>query len=61
MSLTAARKRLAAISPLACLSFVRAWRADVDTWQGRLKALPALGTLTEAAKYLALNAVRGGR
>jgi len=61
MSLTAARKRLAAISPLACLSFVRAWRADVDTWQGRLRALPRLGSLAEAAKYLTLTAMRGGR
>ena len=61
MSLTAARKRLAAISPLACLSFVRAWRADVDTWQGRLKGLPKLDSLTEAAKYLTLTAMRGGR
>lgn len=59
MSLTAARKRLAAISPLACLSFVRAWRADVDTWQDRLGALPLLGSLTASAKYLALAAMRG--
>lgn len=61
MSLTAARKRLAAISPLACLSFVRAWRADVDTWRGRLGGLPLLGSLAEAAKYLGLAAMRGGR
>jgi hypothetical protein len=54
MSLTAARKRLDAINELACLSFVRAWRADVQTWQARLADLPVLGDLAGAAKYLDL-------
>lgn len=61
MSLTAARKRLTAISPLACLSFVSAWRADVDTWKGRVGSLDVLGSLGEAVKYLGLAVMRGGR
>lgn len=54
MSLTAARKRLDAINELACLSFVRTWRMDVEAWQGRLARLPALGDLASAAKFLEL-------
>jgi hypothetical protein len=54
MSLTAARKRLDAINELACLSFVRTWRMDVEAWQGRLTDLPVLGDLTSAAKHLDL-------
>jgi len=54
MSLTAARKRLDAINELACLSFVRAWQADVDAWQTRLADLPVLGDMASAAKYLEL-------
>jgi hypothetical protein len=54
MSLAAARKRLAGITELACLSFVRAWRADVDGWRDRLAYLPVLADLADAAKYLRL-------
>jgi hypothetical protein len=54
MSLAAARRRLADITELACLSFVRAWRTDIDTWRKRLTDLPALGDLGGAAKYLDL-------
>jgi hypothetical protein len=54
MSLTAARRRLAAISPLACLSFLYAWRTDLDAWRHRLLNLPVLGDLADAAKYLDL-------
>jgi hypothetical protein len=54
MSLTAARKRLDAINDLACLSFVRTWRMDVDAWQSRLTGLPMLGDLASAAKFLEL-------
>jgi hypothetical protein len=54
MSLAAARKRLASISELACLSFVRAWRADVDNWRERRGYLPVLGDLADAAKFLDL-------
>ena len=54
MSLTAARKRLDAINELACVSFVRAWQADVDAWQTRLTGLPVLGDMASAAKYLEL-------
>lgn len=55
MSLTAARKRLDAINELACLSFVRTWRMDIDAWQGRLANLPVLGDLASAAKFLELD------
>lgn len=54
MSLAAARKRLTAISALACVSFIRAWRADLDAWRHRLLGLPVVGDLAEAAKFLDL-------
>jgi len=59
MSLTAAKKRLASISPLACVSFVRAWRMDLDAWGQRLDALSALGGPSDAADFLRLG-VPGG-
>ncbi len=59
MSLAAARKRLTAISPLACVSFIRAWRTDLDAWRQRLPALPVVGDLTDAAKFLDLPAPIG--
>jgi hypothetical protein len=54
MSLAAARKRLAAISALSCVSFIRAWRADLDSWRRTLLELPALGDIKDAAKFLDL-------
>jgi hypothetical protein len=54
MSLAAARKRLLAISPLACVSFVRAWRADLDAWRQGLRDNPILGAPADAAKFLGL-------
>jgi hypothetical protein len=54
MSLAGARKRLTAISPLACVSFVRAWRMDVDVWRQRLADLPILAAPAEAASFLGL-------
>lgn len=54
MSLTAARKRLAGITELACLSFVQAWRTDVDLWRAALDGLPVMADLAGAAKYLDL-------
>jgi hypothetical protein len=54
MALAAARKRLNAISPLACASFIRAWRMDVEEWRHKLDSLPLLGDLYDAAKYLGL-------
>jgi hypothetical protein len=54
MSLTAARKRLSAISDLACVSFIRAWRADLDAWRCRLRDLPMVGRLSDAATFLDL-------
>jgi hypothetical protein len=56
MSLAAARKRLAAISALACVSFIHAWRTDLDTWRHRLLDLPVVGDLADAAKFLDLPA-----
>ena len=54
MSLATARKRLAVITELSCLSFVRAWRTDVDVWRERLTNLHEAADLTVAAKYLDL-------
>ena len=56
MSLAAARKRLAAISALACASFIHAWRTDLDAWRHRLLDLPVVGDLVDAAKFLDLPA-----
>jgi hypothetical protein len=56
LSLTAARKRLAGVTELACLSFVRAWRADVEMWRETLTYLPELANLADAAKNLNLTA-----
>jgi hypothetical protein len=56
MSLAAARKRLAAISPLACASFIHAWQTDISTWRHTLLGLPLLGDLDDAAKFIGLPA-----
>lgn len=60
MSLVAARTRLAGITELSCLSFVRAWRADLDRWQKKLTDLPACGDLASAARYLGLPVLDKG-
>jgi hypothetical protein len=57
MSLAAARKRSAMISALACVSFIRAWRTDLDAWRQMLVALPVVGDLADAAKFLNLPAL----
>jgi hypothetical protein len=54
MSLAAARKRLASITPLACVSFIRAWQSDLAGWRSRLLNLPLLGNTNDAAKFLNL-------
>jgi len=59
MSLAAAHKRLTAISPLACASFIHAWRTDVGSWRHTLLGLPVLGDLHDAAKYIGLPAQMG--
>jgi hypothetical protein len=59
MSLAAARKRLTAISPLACASFIHAWRTDVGSWRHTLAGLPVLGDFHDAAKYIGLPAQMG--
>lgn len=56
MSLAAARKRLTAISALACVSFIHAWRTDLDAWRHSLLGLPVVGDLADAAKFLDLPA-----
>jgi hypothetical protein len=62
MSLAAARKRLVGITELACLSFVRAWRTDVDRWREQLTGLPMVADVADAAKYLNLPTLdRGAR
>jgi len=60
ISLAAARERLAEITEQACLSFVRAWRADVDVWRKQLTDLPVLAELAGAAKYLDLPTLDRG-
>jgi hypothetical protein len=57
MSLAAARKRLTAISALACVSFIHAWRTDLDAWRHMLFDLPVVGDLADAAKFLNLPAL----
>jgi hypothetical protein len=57
MSLATARKRLNGISPLACVSFIHAWRADLDEWGDKLLGLPVVGDLAGAAKFLGLPTV----
>ena len=59
MSLAAARKRLTAISPLACSSFIHAWQTDIGTWRHTLSGLPVLGDLADAAKFIGLPAQTG--
>jgi hypothetical protein len=56
MSLAAARKRLTMISALACVSFIRAWRTDLDAWREMLVGLDVVGDLAGAAKFLNLPA-----
>lgn len=57
MSLAAARKRLDAITALACVSFVRAWVSDLESWRSRLPGLPVLGNIRDAADFLDLPIV----
>ncbi len=59
MSLAAARKRLTGISPLACASFIHAWRTDIGTWRDTLLGLPVLGDLADAAKFIGLPGQTG--
>ena len=54
VSLKAARHRLAGISERSCLSFVRDWQADTETWRDLLARLPVLADLHDAAKHLNL-------
>ena len=55
VSLTAARKRLATISALACVSFIRAWRTDLAAWRQVLADLDMVGDLADAMKILKLS------
>jgi hypothetical protein len=55
LSLTAAQKRLASISPLSCVSFIRAWHEDLCSWRERISNLATLGDVSDAAKFLELQ------
>ena len=57
MSLAAARKRLAGITPVGCVSFIRAWQSDLSDWRSRLQTLPLLGDPRDAAKFLNLTII----
>jgi hypothetical protein len=57
MSLVAAKRRLSAITPSACVSFVRTWLADLDKWRETLSGLPLLGSPHEAVRHLELAAL----
>jgi hypothetical protein len=57
MSLAAAHKRLTAITALGCVSFIHAWRTDLDAWRHRLLNLPEVGNLAGATKFLDLPAL----
>jgi hypothetical protein len=54
LSLSHARKRLADINDVSCLSFVRSWRTDVNAWHDKLARLAVLDDLPGAARYLDL-------
>jgi acetyltransferase-like isoleucine patch superfamily enzyme len=61
VSLAAARKRLTEISAPACVSFIHAWRADLDIWRETLVGLPVVGDLLDAARRLELPAQEGNK
>jgi hypothetical protein len=54
-SLRAAERRLAAIEGYDLVSYVRYWRADLDTWRRRLRRLPRHRPLPEALSLLGLR------
>lgn len=60
MSLVAARRRLAGITELSCLSFVRAWQADLEGWQKKLANLPGFADLADAAEHVGLPVLDRG-
>lgn len=59
-SLAAARQRLTSLSLESCVSFIHAWRTDLDMWGHRLLGLPVVSDLALAAKHLELP-VHDGR
>lgn len=59
MSLPTAHKRLTAISVLTCVSFVHAWRTDLDVWRHRLVGLLVPDDLNYAVKFLEFPVLDG--
>jgi hypothetical protein len=57
MSLASAKKRLGAIAPLACVSFVCAWWTDLDVLRHVKSDVATVGDLTGSAKVLYLPAL----
>lgn len=53
-SLVSARDRLTSISPESCVSFVDAWRADLDRWRTTLLGTTEILNLPAAATFLQL-------
>ncbi len=49
------RKQLTRATPQSLADFVRAWRADEETWQEYFAALPARDTVKDALVYLGLH------
>jgi hypothetical protein len=51
-----AQQCLAQIKPELCDSYVAAWRQDRQLWAGRLKRVPAAGSISDALAQLGLKA-----
>jgi hypothetical protein len=58
-SLDAARERLAGITDDDCVSFVRDWLTDADSWRENQAYVPVLADLADAAKFLNLPTLDG--
>lgn len=58
-SLAAAHKRLASITENDCVSFVRDWLTDVDSWRENQAYVPVLADLADAAKFINLPTLDG--
>jgi hypothetical protein len=60
-SVRAARERLASISPSACVTYMQAWRKDVETWQERISVMPRIADIGRALNLLDLPAAHAHR
>jgi hypothetical protein len=54
-ALTMAQGRCRVITPEFCVSYLRAWQADQETWKSFLAGLPAVATVAEAFRSLGLE------